>query len=304
MKKHLELITNVKRKDFGSSVSDGKQAFEKEIEAININRRVSSRLLFQNLYSIGELISYAGAGIIAVYNMVKNSELITGDEEEEDGSVNEDLTETIDDFDTEVSSFSAAVESYTQPNIEGTDLDPSKSSIEFSASQVASAIADMSLDNKNFLDSLEKGTQLNINTTTTTVGKSPAESAAEATDVNIAAPAEGYMRAANVAMDSVGEDIKSFIKPAYKDLNDTLSVTIDGFNKIFSIKPADSNNTPRVEVSYGEEAIPVITQEDMESPLFNPYVDESFGEVYDYVSTVSKDKSKNKAVPQTVFTVR
>jgi len=251
-KKTIDMNLRVNRKDISNSSDNknGKKSFEKEMETININDKISTKLLTRNFLAMGELISYAVPGILAVYEIIKNINMPGKDDDKNDKLSLTDTNAEIETMTSDVNNFSSYV------NTEETVVDSSTLNIDVSeklqqsVDSINSQVKTMVDDNKTFLANLNDGeAKLTIDSKTTISGKDPADTSSEMANVDLTAPAKGYAKAAGEAMSSVSSDIEDNIKPIYIELNDVLSETINGFNKIFSIKPADSKNVPTININ-------------------------------------------------------
>jgi len=255
VRKHINLDIKVNEKK-GIAGDKDKKGFEKEIEAININRRISPTLLFQNLTTFGEIILSAGAGILAVGKLIKDSNLIDTDDPNPDtGDEQGEMEKGVSDFKDEVNKFDEGLDGSpvfgdTLNDQMSTWTNETQTAVTNNNIAIENSSKDMVTNVTNFTDKLTKGeVDLKQNVITTGDSSSYASALGSIAEVDLSSVTNNYVDSVTTGMSTARDSVDNILTPSYEKYNGEIMKAINNLNQVFTIKNTNIEDTPVIEAT-------------------------------------------------------
>jgi hypothetical protein len=239
-KKHMDLVFRVK-KDFSTQTTE-KKGFEKEVDAVNVNKRISMKLLHDNFKSFINFSAMGIVGITGVYQALKNA---LGEKSQTDTPVeNNGIAEEQKKVEEELNTFSSELEEGLTNDDFQSDVEKSmQSTVEEADNFVTSYTGNMQsvLDDTNetisgYVEDLNnsKTTEnMTVNIDDKSTDFANKTNALAATDLSVISTK--YVDSASNAMVIVSNKLDEVLIPKYHSYSEIMSSVIVSLNKIFNI---------------------------------------------------------------------
>lgn len=247
-KKEIELLYKItKSSGILPEGEKAKKKIENETDAVNINRKITSKLLAQNFLAFDVIAVGVGAAAIEkTFNIIKNGVDKekpvdnTGDTEEKKAT--KTIEEDVNNINTETNNFNANLTSkdYFGGDLKQSYLDTSNENKK-AYDKTMQSIDDTNKENKNnisnFIDSIKNNKfTSNVTNNTTTHGVDTTTNAMKKmAETDITKPTVEFSNSVVTAINTTNDAITNKLIPVYNTYGETLINTIANLNEIFNI---------------------------------------------------------------------
>lgn len=256
-KKHKDIEYHIK-KTFSSTVTD-KKGFEKEVDAINVNKRISMKLLLDNFKSFINFTAMGIVGVAGVYTALKSALGGKKDDNTDDGDnknkpIEDDIKTNMDGLTSDLKKgvTSGDFQSDAEKSMSET-AEKGKNFLTDYKTQSMSTITDTKTSVDTFIDDVKKGKAINNIDSNITSNKSSFEKdTASLGQTDLSSVSNKYVESASKAMTNVANHLDTKLIPKYQVYNGTLQSIIETLDKIFNIRAVEDDDIPTEQDNYNK----------------------------------------------------